>query len=330
MIDVFAHIHPPEYSRQVRAILARRPEDQLLAEWELMLAEDPALVDLERRFHSMDRFEGYRQVLVPGAPPIETLGDPTEVARLARELNDELAALVAQHPGRFAGFAAALPSSDVNLAVAELRRARAELGALGVQLYTNVLGRPLDAPELEPIFAAAEALQATIWLHPYRSVHWPDYPRGGEQVSRFNLYWTLGWPYETAAAMLRLVYSGVIERHPRLTVIAHHGGGLIPHLAGRLRERPWGPDAPAIMSLARSPREYLRSFYVDTAMMGASHAIRCAIEFFGIEHVMFGSDFGFGNDYLARTLIDLVELRLEGEAMRLLVEDNARRVLGLG
>jgi uncharacterized protein len=328
-IDVFAHIQPPTYSRRVRAALERRHGDPLLKEWELMVAEDPALVDLEARWHSMDRFEDYRQVLVPGAPPIEALGEPAEVADLARDLNDELADLVARFPDRFVGFAAALPMTRVDAAIAELQRATADLDALGAQIYTNVLGKPLDLPEFAGVFTEAERLGAALWLHPYRGVDWPDYPFGGETESRYNLYWTFGWPYETATAMARLVYSGVMERHPALKVITHHGGGLVPHMRGRLRERPWGEDAATILGLPRNPVTYLRRFYADTAMMGASHALRCAIEFFGIDHVLFGSDFGFGNDYLARTVIDITELRLDEREAAMIYEENARRLLGL-
>lgn len=94
-----------------------------------------------------------------------------------------------RYPDRFVGFVAALPvGDDLEPAVAELERAVARLGALGVQLYTNVLGRPLDRPELEVLFARVEALGAAVWLHPYRSVGWSDYPFGGEQDSRYNLY----------------------------------------------------------------------------------------------------------------------------------------------
>ncbi|MGH2873225.1 MAG: amidohydrolase family protein, partial [Solirubrobacteraceae bacterium] len=121
-IDAFAHIHPPDYSRRVRAVLARDHDARALEEWDIMLREDPALIDLEARWHSMERFDDYVQILVPGSPAIESLGSPPEVAMLARELNDELAALVSAHPDRFAGFAAALPVSDVELAVTELER----------------------------------------------------------------------------------------------------------------------------------------------------------------------------------------------------------------
>lgn len=327
-IDAFAHIQPPVYSQRVRALLEKGEDKLLLDEWELMLAEDPALQNLEARWHSMDRFDDYRQVLVPGAPPIEALGTPEEVAILARDLNDELADLVAQHPERFAGFAAALPMTDVDLAVAELERAITKLGALGVQLYTNVCGKPLDLPEFEPVFAGVESLGKTIWLHPHRSVHWSDYPYGGEAESRYEIYWTFGWPYETATAMTRLVYAGVLERHPRLKILTHHGGGLVPHMRGRLREWPWSKEASAVRErLTKHPVEYLKQFYGDTAMMGASHALRCTIEFFGIDHVLFGSDFGFGNDYLGKTIIDITELQLDRDSLHMLYEGNAQRVL---
>jgi aminocarboxymuconate-semialdehyde decarboxylase len=327
-IDAFAHIHPPVYSQRVRAALERGQDRHALEEWNVMLKEDPALVDLNARWHSMDRFDDYRQILVPGAPPIEALGAPPEVAGLARDLNEELANLVAQYPERFVGFAAALPMSDVELALAELDHAVTSLSALGAQIYTNVLGKPLDLPEFDPVFARAEELGKALWMHPQRSAGRSDYPDAGEQESRYDIYWTFGWPYETATAMARLVYAGVMERHPQLKVITHHGGGLVSHLRGRLREWPWGADASAVRErLRKHPVEYLKQFYADTALMGNSHGLRCTIEFFGIDHVLFGSDFGFGNDYLAKTIIDVTELHLDPAQAKQLCEDNARRLL---
>lgn len=327
-IDAFAHIQPPEYSRRVHEVLERGSDRKALEEWNVMLREDPALVDLEARWHSMERFDDYQQILVPGAPPIEALGTPKEVARLATDLNDELADLVATYPDRFAGFCAALPMSDVELALAELDRAANKLGALGAQVYTNVLGKPLDLPDFEPIFARAEELDKALWLHPQRSAGRSDYPDGGEAESRYDIYWTFGWPYETATAMARLVYAGIMHRYPRLKVITHHGGGLVPHLRGRLREVPTGADGEAVRErLTKHPVEYLRRFYADTAMMGSSHSLRCTIDFFGIDRVLFGSDFGFGNDYLAKTIIDITALGLDAEATHQLYEKNARRIL---
>ena len=131
-----------------------------------------------------------------------------------------------------------------------------------------------------------------------------------------------------AAAVARLVFSKIMDKHPNLKIITHHGGGLVPHMRGRLREWPWGAEGSAVRGrLHRHPVEYLRRFYADTAMMGASHALRCTIEFFGIDHVLFGSDFGFGNDYLAKTIIDITELDLDPDVARQLYEGNATRLL---
>jgi aminocarboxymuconate-semialdehyde decarboxylase len=99
-------------------------------------------------------------------------------------------------------------------------------------------------------------------------------------------------------------------------------------MRGRLREWPWGADASAVRErLRKHPVEYLKQFYADTALMGNSHGLRCTIEFFGIDHVLFGSDFGFGNDYLAKTIIDVTELHLDSAQAKQLCEDNATRLL---
>ena len=111
-----------------------------------------------------------------------------------------------------------------------------ELGALGVQLFSNVNGAPLDDPRFDPILARMEALDRMIWLHPTRDAGRPDYAT--ERESDFGIWWSLGWPYETAAALSRLVYSGQMDRHPRLRVIAHHGGGMVPHFSARLAMGP--------------------------------------------------------------------------------------------
>jgi uncharacterized protein len=329
-IDVFAHIQPPAYSARLQELLWRS-RNKRVEEYNVMLVEDPTLVDLDARWRSMDRFEDYRQVLVLGAPPLEELGDPESVADLARAANDELAELVARYPDRFVGFAAALPLSSVDLSLEEIDRViGAGMGALGVQIYTNVCGRPLDSPEFEPLFARMEELDRAIWLHPARSLHWSDYPHGGEDESRYDIYWSLGWPYETAVAMARLVYSGVMERHPRLKIITHHGGGLVPHLRGRLTFLPWGKDGDVVRErLPRHPLDYHKRFYGDTAMMSAGHAVRCTIEFFGIDHVLFGSDFGFGPHFLHETINDIGSLDLDEESAGKLYEGNARRVLRL-
>src|SRR5260221_13860124 len=174
---------------------------------------------MDSRWRKMDTiapYGEYAQVLVLAVPPLEEVAPPAVAAELARLANDQMAELVRRYPDRFVGFAAALPLGDVDAALGELDRALSELGALGAPLYTNVLGVALDEPRSEPLFTRLEEAGRAVWLHPTRSAAWADYP--AERTSDYGLWWSLGWPYETAAALARLVYSGLMERHPHQLV----------------------------------------------------------------------------------------------------------------
>ena len=230
---------------------------------------------------------------------------------------------------RFVGFAASLPLNDVDAGLEELDRAVAELGALGFQLYSNVNGLPLDDPRFEPLFARAEELDLAIWLHPTRSPAWPDYP--DEADSLHGIWWSIGWPYETAAAMCRLVYSGVLEAHPRLRILTHHAGAMIPYFSGRFREIQTEDQRPALERLPPSRCEYFHRFYADTALFGAPHALRCAIEFFGRDRVLFGTDMPLGGPtVVADTIADIESLGLPEPQRRRLYEGNARALFKPG
>ncbi len=287
--------------------------------------EDPALIGLDARFRVMDQFGDYRQILTLAVPPPEELGD--QAAELARAANDELAELVNRYPDRFAGFTAALPMNDPQTAAAELERAMTDLGALGAQVHSNVGGAPLDQPSFDVIFEVITRYDGMLWIHPTRSPIWSDYPV--EEQSKYGIWWSLGWPYETSVAMARLVYSGCFDRHPGLKVITHHAGAMIPHFAGRLASPIEDEDRAAIMAgLKADPMEYFRGFYADTAMFGASHAVRCAVEFFGASHLLFGTDMPLGGpNVVADTIADIESLGLTPEDTAAIFSGNARRLL---
>jgi aminocarboxymuconate-semialdehyde decarboxylase len=329
LIDAYAHIVPPRFAERVERLIAERGLGDRLKLFAPWLHEDPVLTDLDARWRLLEAFPDYRQVLVLGVFPVGELGPPELTHALAREVNDELAELVRAHPDRFAGFAASLPLNDPDAAVEELERSRRELGASGGLVQTNVAGRPLDDPRFAPLFARAEALDAALWLHPTRSPVWPDYPT--ETESRYGIWWSLGWPYETAVAMTRLVFSGRMERHPSLKVITHHAGGLIPHLSGRLDTVQAEDQREAFAHTFQRPvLEYFRAFYADTAMFGAPHAVRCAVEFFGPDHVLFGTDMPLGGPaVIADTVADLRGLGLAAADELAVLGGNAQRLLGL-
>src|SRR5262249_48597465 len=137
--------------------------------------EIPCLYDLDERFRIMDRFADYAQVLSLASPPVEALGDAHKTSELARLGNDAMAELVARYPARFPAFVAALPMNAPDAAMRELERAIDQLGARGVQLYTNINGKPLDRPEFADLFAAMAQRDLPIWLHPARASRFADY-----------------------------------------------------------------------------------------------------------------------------------------------------------
>lgn len=324
-IDAFAHILPRGYrDRLERHLESSMPASRLRYYREGVFGFDPALTDLDARWRALEPFGDYAQVLVLAVPPLEEVGTPAVSADRARLANDEMAELVAKHPDHFAGFAAALPLNDVEAALRELERASGELGALGGQVFTNVSGLPLDDVLFEPLFARFEQLDRAVWLHPTRDATFADY--ASEETSDYGLWWSLGWPFETAAALSRLVYSGLMERHQNLKVIAHHGAGMVPHFSGRLG---MGPGYRQVKeSLPHPPLEYFRRFYADTALFGAPHAVRCVIDFFGADHVLFGTDMPLGPpDGIARTIEDIDSCELGDEGRARVFAGNAARML---
>jgi predicted TIM-barrel fold metal-dependent hydrolase len=332
-IDVFPHILPRRYFDRMLAVA---PAGMALQK---RMSGIPVLVDVDLRFRIMDRYEGYVQVLTLANPPIEVVGGPDVSPDLARLANDEMAALATRHPDRFPAFVASLPMNNPEAALREIDRAIDTLGATGVQMFSNVAGRPLDAPEYRPLFARMAERDLPIWLHPARPATVADY--AGEARSRYDLWWAFGWPYETSVAMGRLVFSGLFDRHPDLKIITHHMGAMIPFCAGRigggldqLGTRSDDPDdAAALGRLRRRPIDYFRLFYGDTALFGAWHAMESGLAFFGAERILFGTDMPFdperGPGFIRDTIAAMEKMRATDAERAAIYEGNARRLLRL-
>lgn len=333
-IDAWSHILPKPYLDRLDAITSGPGVGMLRR-----LAANHCLSDLEVRWRVMDRFPDYVQILtpVPSENLAVALGNPALTQDLVPRANDAMAELVVKFPDRFAGFAAMLPMRDPDQALIELDRAITQLGALGVQIETNINGVPLDDPRYEAFFARMAMLDRLIWVHPARTPAWPDYPT--EATSKYALWQVFGWPYETTICLSRLVFSGHLERYPTLRILAHHGGGMIAHFAGRIG--PFLQQVPrldeslgvALESLGKPPIEYYKMFYVDTALFGAKHAVDCVVDFFGVDHVLFGTDTPFdpeqGPGFIRDTIADIDALALNEAERQRIYEGNARRVLSV-
>ncbi|THK36566.1 amidohydrolase [Ensifer sp. MPMI2T] len=299
----------------------------------------PCIYDLEARFRVMDEFRDYSQILSLGMPPLEAMGGPELATEFAKLGNDGLAELVEKHPDRFAGFVAALPMNAPEAAVREAERAFTELGANGLQIHTNVNGAPLDEERFFPIFEAAARHGKPVLLHPSRTSSMPDYAT--EDKSKYEIWWTFGWPYETSAAMARLVFSGFMDRLPALKVLAHHMGAMVPYFEGRvgpgwdqLGKRTSDEDLSLVLKrLEKRPLDYFKEFYADTAVFGSRAATLCGLEFYGSDRILFASDSPFdpekGPGYIRDTLKILNSLDLPKADLEKICFRNAEALFGL-
>jgi predicted TIM-barrel fold metal-dependent hydrolase len=230
--------------------------------------------------------------------------------------------------------------NNVPEALREMDRAIQTLGAKGIQIFTNVNGRPLDEPEFYPIFdRMVNKYDLPIWVHPTRGAKFADYP--SEAKSKYEIWWLFGWPYETSAFMARMVFSGMFEKLPNLKIITHHLGAMAPFFDARiglgmdqLGARTADEDYTLILKrMGRRPVDFFKMFYADTSVNGSPAATRCGLEFFGADHVLFGTDCPFdpeGGPLFIREIIKTIDgLGLKPNDRRKLYFGNAMSMLRL-
>jgi predicted TIM-barrel fold metal-dependent hydrolase len=189
------------------------------------------------------------------------------------------------------------------------------------------------------VFEIAAKHDKPILLHPIRGAEMPDYR--SEDRSRHEIWWTFGWPYETSAAMARIVFSGLFDRLPGLKIVTHHLGAMVPYFEGRvgpgwdqLGARTSDEDLGAVLKrLKRRPLDYFKDFYGDTAMFGSRAATVCGLEFFGPDRVLFASDSPFdpekGPGYIRDTIAVLESIELDPEARAKINCKNAEELFRL-
>lgn len=333
-IDIFNHIFPKGYFDKMMEVAPSH------ADMGKRVRNIPVLVDLDLRFRQMDEFGDYRQVLSAASPPLEVLAGPDVTPDLAKAANDGMAELCEKYPDRFCSFTASLPMNNMDAALAEAGRACRELGAGGVQVFSNVAGRPLDDPEILPLFDVMAEVDLPVWLHPARGANHPDYLT--ESKSKYEIWWTFGWPYETSVAMARLVFAGVFDKHPQLKIITHHMGAMVPYFEGRVgpgwdqlgartSDEDYSPILEGMKAKGKRPIDYFRLFYADTALFGSVSGTQCGLDFFGVDNVVFASDSPFdpekGPMYIRETIKIIDGLDLSAADKEKIYRGNAERLL---
>jgi predicted TIM-barrel fold metal-dependent hydrolase len=332
IVDIFNHFMPKPYFDRLVDLIPNQPAVAIFPRLK-------TIVDLDARLRLLDEFQDLQQILSLANPPLELVGPPDVTPALARIGNDSLAEICRRYPERFPSFVATVPANNIEASLIEIDRAIIELRAGGIQLFTNVAGKPLSNAEFRPLFERMAHHDLPIWVHPMRGPHFADYST--EEISENEIWFCFGWPYETTACMTRLIYSGIFDQFPNIKIISHHMGGMIPYFPskiklgfkqvffGKLDENPAAQEA----GLKKAPIEYYKMLFGDTALGGELAPTRCGHAFFGSRNTVFATDAPFdaeqGRGLIANTIQAVKALDLPKSEMDQIFFGNAHRLLKL-
>lgn len=329
-IDIFSHVMLPRYKKALYKHAPKFAVERAVQDKRIFLT------DIEARSEIFEAFPDLVQVLCTTMPPLEEIVDVREATELARICNDEMAELVAGYPDRYVAAVANLPLNDMDAAMKEAERALKELRFRGIQIYSRVNGKSPACDEMVPLYELMVQWDLPIWIHPMRGSEQADYAT--EDMSYNQIFSIFGWPFDTTAAMVRLVFSGIFERFPGIKFITHHMGGMIPYFADRAKAH-WDNGlerlgAAHFPGLTKHPVDYMRMFYADTALVGNStQAMACGLGFFGEDHVLFGSDMPYdvaqGRISISGAINGIDDMGLPEFSKEKIYEGNARRLLHL-
>jgi 6-methylsalicylate decarboxylase len=260
-------------------------------------------------------------VRVMDAPGEAEVGeDGKKAATAARFVNDQYTELVQRQPDRFRAFAA-LPMPHLDQSIGEMGRALDELGMAGIAMNTTVLGRALVEPDYEPIFAELNSRDAVLYLHPAGN------SACSPLIGNYHLTWMVGAPVEDTISVMHLITHGIPARYPNIKIINSHLGGALPMLLQRADDQyRWeAPDTP------EPPSVTARRMWYDTVGHGHVPALRCAIDSFGADRLLLGTDFPYENgDIFVRAVDYINDPQIDTGAARAILDQNATALLGTG
>lgn len=278
----------------------------------------PGHRDLDERIRVMDEVGIDVQAFSLTTPGVH-VEEPARGIELARLVNDAFTEGARLHPGRFAPLAA-LPLQVPEAAVREAERALGALGHRGVLLFSHVNDRHLDDPAYGPLFALLEERGVPVFIH-------PTSPRALAGIEDYRLTAILGFLFDTTVAVARLIFAGVLERHPGLNLVLGHLGGTLPYLVERM-DRGFEAYRECREKISRPPSEYLRAMYLDTVNFQPD-ALRMALGFMGPDRLVLGTDFPHEVGSASRALAAVRGLGLDGADEARVLGGTAAGLLGL-
>lgn len=278
----------------------------------------PKLMGIDVRLKDMDRMGVDIQAVAPAPYHYFYFTEPAYGAELAREVNEGIANVVAQHPDRFVGMGS-VPLQNAELAVQELEYCVKKLGLRGVEINTNVNGLNLTDPSLglEKFFAKANELGIVVFMHPLGYTQ-------GDRLRNHYFNNVIGNPLETTVAVSHLIFDGVVARYPKIKFLAAHGGGFLAHYWARM-DHAWKARPDTRTMIKKKPSSYLEKFYFDSITFDP-RMLKQLIDRYGADHVMLGTDYPYdmGEDD-PRGLIAGVN-RLSAADRRLIEGGNAMKL----
>jgi aminocarboxymuconate-semialdehyde decarboxylase len=326
IVDFHNHFYPPEYVAAIEAPSSGSPVrvtyDQdgnpcvhYPGDYNILV---PGHRDIDYRQRVLDDLGVDTQAISFTTPGVH-VESPQRAVEWARLVNDAFARIVAARRGRFVALAT-LPLNDPAASVAELERAMKDLGFPGAMVFSNVNHVALADARYAPLWKKADELGAVIYIH-------PTDPLGVDAMLDYWLMPLVGFLFDTTLAASKLVFSGVVARHPRIRWVLTHMGGAIPYLAERL-DRGYRAFAECRQHIDRPPSEYLKDFYYDTVNFNPS-AIRLALDFAGPDRILAGSDYPHQIGSIPLMLETVRGLDIEESARRKILGGNAIELLGL-
>jgi aminocarboxymuconate-semialdehyde decarboxylase len=326
IIDFHNHYYPPEYVEALKAPSTKsvvrvtydaegNPCVHYPGDYNILVRGHR---DIDYRQQVLDEHGVTTQVLTFTTPGVH-VESPEIAVEWARTINDAFARTVRERRGRFTALAT-LPLNDPAASVAELDRAMTTLGLPGAMVFSNVNHVALADARYDALWKKANELDAVIYIH-------PTDPAGVDAMLDYWLMPLVGFLFDTTLAAAKLVFSGVVERHPRIRWVLTHMGGAIPYLAERL-DRGYRAFADCRTNISRPPSEYLREFYFDTVNFNPS-AVRLALDFAGADRILAGSDYPHQIGSIPLMLQTIADMDLSEPVKARIRSENAARLLGM-